>query len=108
MSLNWDCTVIGDKGGSSTKKYLEIPFLTLLHLKLNAWLETQIFNGHFFKDYQHIENNTESGLIFYTQSDVSCCVYDVKMMDANPSLTSNFIHDLEHLSDEYVEYIYRK
>ena len=63
----------------------------------------------FFKDYQHIENNTESGLIFYTQSDVSCCVYDVKMIEsANPSVSSDFIYDLEHLSSEYVTFIYRK
>ena len=80
-----------------------------LHLYLNAELETQIFNGHIFKDYQLIENNTESGLSFYTQSKASCCVYDVEMIEsATPSVTSDFIYDLEHLTTEYVAYFYRK
>ena len=73
---------------------------------LNVHLKTQMFNGHTFKDYQHIENTTISGLSFFTQSDVSCCVYDVE--NTNPSVTSEFIYDLEHLSDEYVSFIYRK
>ena len=77
-----------------------------LHLGFNVQLETQIFNGHTFKDYQHIENTTISGLTFFTQSEVSCCIYDVE--NTNPSVTSEFIYDLEHLSDEYVSFIYRK
>ena len=71
-------------------------------------LETQIFNGQIFKDYQHIANYTKHGLNFVTQANISCCVYDIQMQDGKPSLTSNFIHDLEHLSDEYVEFIYRE
>ena len=71
-------------------------------------LETQTFNGHTFKDHQHIANYTKYGLNFVTQANISCCVYDIQMLDAKPSLTSDFVHDLEHLSDEYVEYIYRK
>ena len=71
-------------------------------------LETQIFNGHIFKDYQHIGNYTKYGLNFVTQANISCCVYDIQMLDAKPSLTGNFIHDLEHLTDEYIESIYRK
>ena len=77
-----------------------------LNQDLNVHLKTQMFNGHTFKDYQHIENTTISGLTFFTQSDVSCCVYDVE--NTNPSVTSEFIYDLEHLSDEYVSFIYRK
>ena len=68
--------------------------------------ETQIFNGHTFKDYQHVEDNTIAGFNFFTQSDVSCCIYNIE--NTNPPVTTDFIYDLENLSSEYVSFIYRK
>ena len=60
-------------------------------------------------DYHHVENYTKSGLNIFTQSDVSCSVYTAEILEhANPSLTSDFIHDLNRLSDEYVGFIYRR
>ena len=85
-----------------------LKFIKGCQISWHYHLETQIFNGHIFKDYQHIANYTKYGLNFVTQANISCCVYDIQMLDKKPSLTSDFIHDLEHLSDEYVEYIYRK
>ena len=87
---------------------ITLEFIKGCQISWHYQLETQIFNGHIFKDYQHIVNYTKYGLNFVTQANVSCCVYDIQMLDAKPSLKSNFIHDLEDLSDEYVEYIYRK
>ena len=88
------------------------PLQTEMWVAHNVGLECATWNSKslmFSKDYQHIEKMTNSGLSFFTQSDVSCCVYDVEMLEsANPSLTSGFIHDLESLSEEYVAFIYRK
>ena len=61
------------------------------------------------KDYQHVENYTKSGINIFTQSDVSCCVYTAEILKhPEPSITSELINDLRHLSDEYVTFIYDK
>ena len=75
-------------------------------VKAYVHLKTQILNGHSFKDYQHVENTTMAGSSFLTQSDVSCCIYNIE--NTNPPITSGFIDDLDHLSDEYVSFIYKR
>ena len=89
-----------------SKKHFRIYKRLSDFLTLPTWNSN--LHGHTFKDYQHIANYTKYGLNFVTQANISCCIYDIQMLDAKPFLTSDFIHDLEHLSDEYVEYIYRK
>ena len=104
---DWNYRAIKElRGNHCQKKTLK--FQIGCQISFHYQLETQIFNGLIFKDYQHIVNYTKYGLNFVTQANISCCVYDIQMLDAKPSLTSNFIHDLEHLTDEYVEYIYRE
>ena len=77
-----------------------------IHLHLNVHLETKIYNGHtFFKDYQHVENTTIAGSSFFTQSDVSCCIYNIE--NTNPPVTTDFINDLEYLTSEYIASRYR-